>query len=112
MLYIYDFPVELRCICQLERVFIARRLQFKKVTIMPKGQSRKFKGAICKVLIDIVSTCNSFPRPADSNGLVIVKLKRKLEYRGHVYFELLRSRFIFRILQFKKKKNHCIMTLI
>ena len=105
MLYIYDFPVELRCIYQLERVFIARRLQFKKVTIMPKGQSRKFKGAICKVLIDVVSTCNSFPRSADCNGLVIVKLKRKLEYRGHVYIEPLRSRFIFRILQLKKKKT-------
>ena len=29
-------------------VLIARRLIFKKVTIMPKGQSPKVKGAICK----------------------------------------------------------------
>ena len=27
------------------------------------------------------------PRGADSNGLVAIKLKRKLPYRGHVYFE-------------------------
>ena len=36
-LHIYDLPVELSCIGGLERVLIARRLQFKKVTIMPKG---------------------------------------------------------------------------
>ena len=35
-LQIYDFPIELRCIPKLERVLIARRLQFKEVTIMPK----------------------------------------------------------------------------
>ena len=75
-LQIHDFLVELRCIRRPERFLIARRLQFKKVTIMPKGQSTKFKMAICNVPIDVVSTCNTLPRPADSNGLVIVKLKR------------------------------------
>ena len=72
---------------------------------MPKGQSHKFKGAICNVSIDIISTCNTLPHPADSNGLVILKLKRELEYQGHVYFEPVRPRFIFRILQFLKKEN-------
>ena len=52
---------------------------------MPKGQSPKFKGAICNVRIDVASTCNTLPCPGDSNGLIIVKLKKKLEYRGHVY---------------------------
>ena len=27
------------------------------------------------------------PRPADSNGLIMVKLKRDLKYRGYVFFE-------------------------
>ena len=72
---------------------------------MPKGQSPKFKGVICNVPMDVVSTCNTLPCPADSNGLVTVKLKRKLEYRGHVYFEPVRPRLILRILQFLKKNN-------
>ena len=84
-LYLYNFLVELWCNHRLERVLIARRLQFKKVTIMLKGQSPTFKGTICNVPIDVISTCNTLPRPANINGLVIVKLKRKLEYRGHVY---------------------------
>ena len=83
-LYLYNFLVELWRNHRLERVLIARRLQFKKVTIMLKGQSPTFKGTICNVPIDVVSTCNTLPRPANINGLVIVKLKRKLEYRGHV----------------------------
>ena len=75
-LQIYDFPEDLRCIPRLERVLIARRFQFKKITISPKGQSPKLKGAICNVPIDVVRTCNTLPRPADSNGLLIVKLKK------------------------------------
>ena len=70
---------------------------------MPKGQPPKFKGEICNVPIDVVFTCNTLFCPADSNGLVIVKLKRKLEYRGHNYFEPIHLRLIIRILQFLKK---------
>ena len=39
-------------------------------------------------------------RPADSNSIVIVKLKRKLPYRGHVYLESVRPNFILRLLQY------------
>ena len=92
-LQIYDFPIVLRCIHRLERVLIVRRLQFKKViTTLKDLKSHKFKGEICNVPTDVVSTCNTLPRPADSNGLVTVKLKRKLEYRIHVYFEPVRPR--------------------
>ena len=72
---------------------------------MPKGQSPKLKGAICNVPIDVVHTCNTLPRTADSNGLLIVKLKRKLVYRGHVYFEPVRPSIIFKSLQFLKENN-------
>ena len=55
--------------------------------------------------LDVVSTCNTLPRPADSNDQVIVKLQRKLEYRGHAYFEPVRQRLILTILQFLKKNS-------
>ena len=55
--------------------------------------------------LDVVSTCNTLPRPADSNDQVIVKLQRKLEYRGHAYFEPVRPRLILTILQFLKKNS-------
>ena len=63
------------------------------------------KGALGNVLIDVVDICNTLLRPADSNGIVIVKLKRKLQYRGHVYFESVRQDIIFRSLQYLMLNN-------
>ena len=88
-------PREFRNLRPLETVLVARRTLFKKVIVMPKGQSPKVKGSICNIPIsDIDSNCNSLPRPADSNGVIVVKLKRKVEYRGHVLFEPVRPRII------------------
>ena len=40
---------------------------------MPKGQSPKFREAICNFSLDAVSTCNNLPHPTDSNVLVTEK---------------------------------------
>ena len=72
---------------------------------MPKGQSPKLKVALCNIPIDVVDVYNILPRQADSNGIIIVKLKRKLQYRGHVYFESVRPNFILRFLQYLKLNN-------
>ena len=36
---------------------------------------------------------------------MIIKLKRKLEYRRHVYFESVRPDIVLRLLQFLKASN-------
>ena len=65
------------------------------------------KGSICNILIsEINNNCNSLPRPADSNGVIIVRLKRKAGYRGHVLFEPVRPRLTESLLQYLKKHNH------
>ena len=70
-------PNEFRDLRRLERVLVAKRILFEKVTVMLRGQSPKVKGSICNILIsEIDNNCNSLPRPADSNGVIIVKLKR------------------------------------
>ena len=84
----------------LQSVFFSR-----KVVIMPKGNSPKIKGAICNVPVDAEDMCNVLPRPACSNGLLVVKLKRKLTYRGHVYFEPIRPNIITELLNFFKINN-------
>ena len=66
---------------------------------MPRGWFSKLKGALCNIPIDVVDVCNTLPRPASSNGIIIVKLKRNLQYGGHVYFESVRPNFIVRLLQ-------------
>ena len=57
---------------------------------MPKGQYPKVKGAICNVPVEAEDVCNVLPRPPENNGLLFLKLKKKLQYRGHVYFEAVR----------------------
>ena len=49
-----------------------------------KGEFSKIKGSICNAPIETANVCNILPRPAVSNGLIFVKLKRDLKYRGHV----------------------------
>ena len=64
-------PPVLESFHKLEKIMISRGY-FLAVLTMPKGQMTKIKG---------------LPRGADSNGLISVKLKRKLTYCGHVLFE-------------------------
>ena len=54
---------------------------------MPKGQTPKLKGIICNVPVNTNHIANMLPQGADSNDIVMVKLKLKIVYRGDVYFE-------------------------
>ena len=94
-LEIYNLPCNLSDINRLERVLVAKRLLFKKVVIMPKGNSPKIKGAICNVPVHTEEVCN----------VLVLKLKRKLMYRGHVYFEPVRPDIIVDLLNYFKEHN-------
>ena len=86
---------------RLERLLASTRILFKKVTVMPKSKSLKIKGSICDIPVKEVNVnCNTLPRPADSNGLLIVKLKRKLEYKSHVILEAVRAALVVQFLKF------------
>ena len=113
LLRVIEPPKEFKDIRRVEKVLIARRLHFKKISIMFKGRSPKLKGAICNLPLDVVNVSNILLRRAVSNGVVIVKPKGKLQYRGHVYFESVRPNFICRLeyCNFKNKITHCIIIL-
>ena len=69
----------------------------------------KIFGTICNVQVDTIEVTDLLPRSADSNKLVYVKLKRELEYHGHVLFEPVRPMILERLLWFLKENNllHC-----
>ena len=52
-----------------------------------KGSFSKIEGSVCNIPIEAANIWNILPRPADSNGLIVIKLKRDLKYRGYIYFE-------------------------
>ena len=79
---------------------------------MPKGRSPQLKGALCNIPDEHVDVGFLLPRTTDSNGLVIVKLQKKLEYRGHVLFEPVRTRFIVDLLSYLKRVNYLYRALL
>ena len=64
---------------------IAQRIVFGKIIIKPKGKQRKIKGAICNVPVNCNQTCNILPRALERCGIILIKLKRKLQFRGHLF---------------------------
>ena len=55
-----------------------------KVIVMPKGILLKMRSSICNTPVSEVDVnFKMLARPADSNGLLVVKLKRKLEYKAY-----------------------------
>ncbi|KAL9965076.1 hypothetical protein ACROYT_G028808 [Oculina patagonica] len=104
-LAVYDVPRELSILEKLEQILVSQRIVFQKIIVMPKGQQRKIKGAICNVQVTCEETYNVLPRPPDSSGIIMIKLKRKLQFRGHVYFQAVRPQVILHALSWLQRNN-------
>ena len=92
MLEIYSTPPELKELTlhylkRLERGLLSERICFKKIGIMLKGLFPKLRGVICKIPTEIRYITGIIPQTADSNSLLSINLKGKLNVGGHVYFE-------------------------
>ena len=81
------------------------RIVFEKIVVMPKGQQRNTKGAICNVPVDCDQTYNILPHPPERSGIILLKLKRKIQFRGHIYFEAVRPEFIMTAFNWLKANN-------
>ena len=104
-MHVDEVPNELQSLEKLEQILIAQRIVFEKIIVMPKGQQRKVKGAICNVPVECDQTCKILPRPPERSGIIMLKLKRKLEFRGHVYFQAVRPQFVLNALNWLKVNN-------
>ena len=84
---VYDIPAKLALLEKPEQILIAQRIVFEKIIVMPKGQQKKVSGAICNVPVNCDQTCKVLPQPPERSGIIMLKRKRKFEYRGHIYFQ-------------------------
>ena len=101
-MYVDDTPVELASLEKLEQILIAQIKVFEKIIVMPKGQQRKVKGAICNVPVECDQTSSLLPRPPERSGIILLKLRRKFQFRGYVYFQAVRPHFVLQALQWLK----------
>ena len=53
---------------------------------MSRGQQPNIKGAVCNIPARADAVSNCLPRGNDNDGVLFVKLKRKIVFRGHVLF--------------------------
>ena len=104
-MHVDAIPPELAILEKLEQILIAQRIVFEKIVVMPKGQQKKIKGAICNVPVHCDQTCNILPRPPERSGIIMLKLKRKLEFKGHVYFQAVRAEAILHALNWLRINN-------
>ena len=100
-----DVPPELASLEKLEQILVSQRIVFQKIVVMPKGQQKKIKGAICNVPVSCEETCHVLPRPPENSGIIMLKLKRKLQFRGHVYFQAVRPEVVLHALQWLQRNN-------
>jgi len=84
---------------------IAQCIVFQKIVIMPEGQQRKIKGAICNVPVGCDETCNVLSRPPERSRIMMLELKRKLVFKGHVYFQAARPDVVVKALSWLRVNN-------
>ena len=76
-------PEEIKSLNRLEIFLVCNMLLFKKIIIMPKGQSPKLQGAVTNIPVDVNETFSKLP---SCDNIFLVKLKKKLSFKGHVFF--------------------------
>ncbi len=79
-------PEELKVLNPLERHLISIIQPFQKIVPLPKGGQKGVRGQMVCVPADLQKTADTLPWTPDTNSLIRVKLKRKLEYKGHHLF--------------------------
>ena len=82
-------PDELKDFKIFKKKLISKREIFLKNSNNSwKRRICKIKGSVCNIPIETSNTCNILPRYTDSNGLIVVKLKRDLNLSTKVMFVL------------------------
>ena len=82
-LNLYDQPPQLSQLNMLERHLVAPAIPFMKMIPLIKGAQKGIHGQVVCVKADVDNTAKCLPRLPTDQSLIRVKLKRKLEYKGH-----------------------------
>ena len=77
---------ELDCLNTLEVILISKRLFLKKIVIMPEVQTSKINESIVNVPVNVSETCIELQWEGSCEEVILVKLKNKLFFKGHMYF--------------------------
>ena len=99
-----DTPKQLR-LTELECALIAQRVPFIKVLALPRGWQRAIWGAVVNVPSNVSSTTTVLPLTLAQVGIILIKLKRRLRYKGFVMHQFVRPDAIFRAVRWLVQNN-------
>jgi hypothetical protein len=101
-----EVPQTLRDLNQLETTFISRRIQFMKLLALPRGRQKAVHGCVVNIPIDPSQITSVLPRVPSAETMITVKLKRKLQYKGHCIMQNIRPDLIKDALYMLKNTLH------
>jgi hypothetical protein len=100
-----DVPQELEGINSLEEQLLALTIPFAKIVNLPRGSQPGLKGPVVCVPSSVNVTTKVLPRPVSDADIISVKLKRKLNYKGHVNFKVVRTSKVKSALGYLRQHN-------
>lgn len=84
-----EIPPELK-LTEMEERLISPRIPFMQLMEKPRGGQKSLRGNVVNVPSDVNKTIKSLPRTLAETETIQVKLKRKLQFKHHVYHESVR----------------------
>ena len=105
-LRLHSIPEELKCLRELESILIAQRIIFFKMVNLPRGRQKGVVGSFVNIPSDTETVCASLPRTPDQSGIIALKLKRKVSYKGHHLHQNIRPDCVTRALTWLVHNNN------
>jgi len=104
-------PQELQ-LTELESVLVGQRIFFMQLLALPRGRQRGIHGAVVNVPSSVSTAVTSLPLTPHKAGLVPLKLKHKLEYKGYVLNQFVRPAAVIEAARWLIKHNPLYSNII
>ena len=98
-------PPELECLNELELRLISLRIPFMKMVSLPCGKQRGIHGPAVNDPCRVDTVVDVLPQLPSQCELILLKLKRKLAYKGHYMYQYVRPTVVFNALKWLKINN-------
>lgn len=103
-LLLSDIPAQLQ-LTQLEAAVVAQRILFMRLVALPRGHQRAIHGAVVNVPTNVSSTVTVVPLTLVKVGLIPLKLKRRLRYKGYMLQQFVRPHAVLRAVEWLTQNN-------
>ncbi|XP_013402374.1 uncharacterized protein LOC106168004 isoform X2 [Lingula anatina] len=95
-----DMPPDIGDLNPIEQLLLTPVIPFMKIVSLPKSQQHGVHGPIVCVPANVKETITRLPSLPHESGLIRVKLKRKLAYKGHHLYQKINPQAVKRAFHF------------